>query len=90
MQTLQRLSLEDTDRQSIDNSEIFGRVLFSQNFAYFVRLKSSRNAQITLSFTDICKSRTSCEFLASQICLLTLFTKIKILAKISRFTVQAE
>ena len=49
----------------------------------FVKLKSSRNAEITLSFADICKSCPSREFLASQICLLTLFTKIKFSGKFS-------
>ena len=45
-------------------------------------IKSSRIGEIILSFTDIGKSRPSCEFSASQICVLTL-----ILAKISEFTV---
>ena len=35
------------------------------------------NAEITKPFTDISKSCPSREFLASQICLLTLFAKIK-------------
>ena len=43
----------------------------------FVKIKSSRNGEITLSFTDKNKSCPSREFLTSQICLLTLFTKIK-------------
>ena len=43
----------------------------------FVKIKSSRNAAITLSFTNMRKSWPSREFLASQICLLTLFAKIK-------------
>ena len=43
----------------------------------FVKIKSSRNGEITLSFTDIGKSCPSCEYLTPQICLLTLFTKIK-------------
>ena len=43
----------------------------------FVKIKSSRNAEITLSFTDICKSCPSRELSASQMCLLTLFAKIK-------------
>ena len=34
-------------------------------------------ANITLLFTDIGKSYSSCEFLTSQTCFLTLFTKIK-------------
>ena len=89
------------------NSQIFARVLFSQNFAYhmqsLVKIKSSWNAEITLLFTDICKSCPSREFLASQTCLLTLiiekiygftydmsFNAIrdnKIIAKISGFTI---
>ena len=52
----------------------------------FVKIKCSRNIEITLSFTDIRKSYPSREFLASEICLLMLFAK-KILAKISGFTV---
>ena len=53
----------------------------------FVKIKSLRNALITLLFTDIGKSYHSREFLASQIFLLTLFAKIKIHANISGFTV---
>ena len=51
----------------------------------FVKIKSSRNGGITLSFTDEGKS---CQSLIStpQICLLTLM-KNKILAEISEFTV---
>ena len=44
------------------NSEIFVRVLFLRNF---VRLKSSRNAEITLWFTNISNSWPSRELLAS-------------------------
>ena len=57
---------------------ILARVLFSRNFAYakFCE-KSLQNAEITLSFTNISKSWPRREFLASQICLLTLFAKIK-------------
>ena len=58
------------------NSEIFARVLFSRNFAY-VKLKSSRNAKLSQSFTNIGKSCPIREFLASQIILLTLFKKTK-------------
>ena len=43
----------------------------------FVKIKSSPNGAITLSITDIGKSCPSREFLVSQICLLTLFAKIK-------------
>ena len=37
------------------NPEIFARVLFLRNFAYakFREIKSSRNEEIILSFTDI-------------------------------------
>ena len=61
------------DGVSIDrctvNSEIFARVLFSRNFAYaeFRVNKSSRNGEVTLSFTDICKSYLSRDFLTAQI-----------------------
>ena len=40
-----------------------------------------------MSFTNIGKSCPTCEFLSSQLCLLMLFTKIKIITKISEFTV---
>ena len=43
----------------------------------FVKITSSRNGIITLSYTDICKLFLSREFLMWQICLLTLFAKIK-------------
>ena len=44
----------------------------------FVEIKSSRNGEISLSFTDIDESYLSRELLTSQICLLhvTLFAKI--------------
>ena len=41
----------------------------------FVKKKTSRNGEITLSITDIGKSCTSRDFLAPQECLLTLFEK---------------
>ena len=65
------------------NSEIFARVIFSRNFAYakFRENKALARWQINLSFTDICISCQSWEFLTLQICLLMLFTKI------SKFTV---
>ena len=61
------------------NSEIFARDLFSWNFAYakFPENKILRNAENTLSFTDIGKSGPSHEFLASQMCRFNLFSKIK-------------
>ena len=40
-----------------------------------MKIKPSRNGENTLSFTDIDNSCTSCGFLKSQICLLTLFVK---------------
>ena len=45
----------------------------------FVKTKSSRNGETTLSITDIGKSCPSHEFLTSHfnLCLLTLFAKIK-------------
>ena len=67
------------------NSEIIARVLFSRNFANairsFVKISPSRNCDITLSFTNGGKSCPNREFLTSQICLLTLFAKIKFLRK---------
>ena len=44
----------------------------------FVKIQSSRNGEITLSLTDIGKSCPSHDFLTSQICVLTLFAKIKL------------
>ena len=52
----------------------------------FVKIKSSRNGEITLSFTDIGKSYPSRDFLMSQICF-NAIRENKILAKISEFTV---
>ena len=60
------------------NSKIFGRVLFSRNFAYsFVKIKSSQKDKITLLTTDIGESYTSREFFRLKVCLLTLFGKLK-------------
>ena len=61
------------------DSEIFARDLFSRNFAYFVKNKNP--CQIILSFTDIGKSCPSREFITLQICLSTLFAKIKLSQK---------
>ena len=44
----------------------------------FVKIKSSRIGEITLLFNDIGKSRPCREFFTSQICVLTLLTKIKL------------
>ena len=43
----------------------------------FVKMKSSRNGEIILSFTDIGKSCPSRKFLLSKVCLFMLFAKIK-------------
>ena len=56
------------------NSEIFARVLFSQSF---VKIKSLQNGEITLLFPDEGKLCPSRDILMSQICLFTLFAKIK-------------
>ena len=53
----------------------------------FVKIKSMRNGEITLSFTDIGKSCPSSEFLTLQICLLMLNLKTKF-SKSSEFTVK--
>ena len=42
-----------------------------------MKIVSSRNVEITMSFTDAGKSCPSRDFIVSQICLLTLFAKIK-------------
>ena len=47
----------------------------------FMKMKSSRIGEITLSFTDIGKSRSCREFSTSQIYVLTLFAKISYLQK---------
>ena len=44
----------------------------------FVKIKSSRNGEITQSFTYIGKACLSREMVTSQICLLMLFAKIKL------------
>ena len=46
-------------------------------------IKLSQNGEITLSFTDVGKSYPSHEFLMRQVCLLTLFAKIKFLQNFS-------
>ena len=48
---------------------------------FFLKTKSSRNGENTLSFTDIGKSCHSHNFFMSQIGLLTLFAKIKFARK---------
>ena len=43
----------------------------------FVKIKPLKNSDVTLLFTDIGKSCPSREFLTSEICLFTIFAKIK-------------
>ena len=66
------------------NSEMFVRVLFLW-MPSFTKVKSLRNGKITLLFTNVGKSCSSCQFLTSQICILTLLAKIKF-SKISELT----
>ena len=54
----------------------------------FVKIKSSRIGDITLSFTAICKSGSYNEYLASQICHLLLFAKIKLSQKFPNYSSQ--
>ena len=60
------------------------RVYFREtsHMQIFVKIKHSRNGNITQSFTDIRISCHSHEFLTSQMCLLMLFAKIKFSQKI--------
>ena len=53
----------------------------------FVKIKSSRNGKINLSFIDIGKSCLSREFFTSLICLLMLFAIGKTRAKMFESTV---
>ena len=53
----------------------------------FVKIKSSRNGEIPLSLTDIDESWLSHDFLTSQICVLTLFPKIKLSQKKTELTI---
>ena len=72
------------------NSENFARVLFSRNFAYhmrsFVKIKSSRNGEITLPFTDIGKPCPSRDFYVANMPF-NAIRENEILAKISELTV---
>ena len=52
----------------------------------FVKIKSSRIGDITLSFTVIGKSCPLRDFFTSQMCLLTLFAKIKFSRKFPNFS----
>ena len=58
------------------NSEIFARALFSHTRS-FLKIKTSRNGKITLSFIDKGKPCLSRNFFTSLICLLMLFAKIE-------------
>ena len=49
---------------------------FREGFS-FVKIELSRKEVITMSFTNVCNICPSHEFLSSQMCLLTLFPKIK-------------
>ena len=69
-------------RTNTVNWETFARVLFSRNFAYFGKIKSSRNAEITLSFTDIGKSCHSRVFSVANV-YFNAIRENKILVKIS-------
>ena len=51
----------------------------------FVKIKPSRNGDITLSFTDLGKSCTVHNFFTSQACLLTLVANIKFSEKFPNF-----
>ena len=70
------------------NSEIIARFLIFAKRS-FVKIKSSRNGEITLPFTDVGKSCSSRELLASHTCTFVVYrySKSKIIAKISEFTV---
>ena len=60
------------------DSEFFARFYFREtSLRCFVQIKPSQVDEITLSFTDIGKSRPCREFLTSQIYVITLFAKIE-------------
>ena len=61
------------------NSKILRGFYFCEtsHMRSFAKIKPSRNSENSLSFTDVGKSSQSREFLVLQICLLTLFAKIK-------------
>ena len=54
----------------------------------FVRIKSWPNEEITLVFTDIGKSCPKREQLTLQICILTLFEKIKFSRKFPIYSIK--
>ena len=67
------------------NLEIFVSFIFAKLKAShkrnIVKIKSSQNGEITLLTTDIGQSNPSREIFRSQVCLLTLFAKIKFMQK---------
>ena len=69
--------------RNIVNSKNFARVLFSRSF---LKIKSSQNGEITLSFTDVGNSCPSRDFYVTNMSF-TAIRENKILAKISEFTV---
>ena len=71
------------------NLEIFARVYFrnTSHMRSFVKIKSSRNGEITPSFTDEGESSQSCEFLHRKYVFFYVILEKRILAKISEFTV---
>ena len=76
------------DSSTTVNSEIFARTLFREtSHAKFRENKTLEKWQNTLSFIDKGKSCLNREFFTSLVCLLMLFAKNKILAKISESTV---
>ena len=69
------------------NSEISRVFYFRETLQMrsFVKIKSSRNGETTLSFVNRAKACPSGAFSTSQICLLTLFTKKKFSRKFPHF-----
>ena len=61
------------------NSEISRGFYFREtsHMRSFVKMKTSRNGEITLSATDMGKSYPSSEIFRSQVCLLMLIAKTK-------------
>ena len=72
------------------NLEIFREFYFHETspLRSFMKIKQSRNGEITLLFTDVGKSCPSREFLMWQICLLTLFAKTKSITHCKKLFIQ--
>ena len=66
------------------NSEILVGFIFCKTF---VKVNSSRNGEITLSFTDVGKSFPSCNFFYMSNVTFNTVWENKIIVKISEFTV---